>query len=124
MPPLDYAKLKNWPIPDSTQTYSERDTVLYALGVANESWWSIAHAPTDDAFVGAPPYPRRAANTHEANRARDEAMRYYREVAGNYPGTPEAASALRMPARPPFAKRSHSSSSVLPVFDPTRLNKD
>jgi acyl dehydratase len=31
--PLDYAKVKNWPIPDSTQTYTKRDTILYALGV-------------------------------------------------------------------------------------------
>ena len=72
-----------------------RRQVLYALAVANESWWSIAHAPKDDAFVDAPPYPRRAANALEANRARDEAMRYYGEVSNMFPGTPEAASALR-----------------------------
>jgi hypothetical protein len=72
-----------------------RRQVLYALAVANESWWSIAHASKDDPFVSAPPYPRRAANARDASRARDEAMRYYREVAGTFPGTPEAASALR-----------------------------
>ena len=72
-----------------------RKQVLYALAVANESWWSIAHAPKDDQWVsgfpthGAPPMRNRQS------RARDEAMRYYREVAGNFPGSPEAASALR-----------------------------
>jgi hypothetical protein len=72
-----------------------RRQVLYALAVANESWWSIAHASKDDPFVSAPPYPRRVTNARDASRARDEAMRYYREVAGTFPGTPEAASALR-----------------------------
>ena len=72
-----------------------RTQVLYALAVANESWWSIAHAPADDAFVSAPPYPRRAANARQAGRARDEAIRYYREVVRMAPGSPEAASALR-----------------------------
>ena len=72
-----------------------RGQVLYALAVANESWWSIAHAPADDEWVNAPPYPRRAANARQAGRARDEAIRYYREVVRVAPGTPEAASALR-----------------------------
>jgi acyl dehydratase len=31
--PIDYAKLKSWPIPDIVQTYDIRDTILYALGV-------------------------------------------------------------------------------------------
>ena len=31
--PLNYEKIKNWPIPDSVQSYTERDTILYALGV-------------------------------------------------------------------------------------------
>lgn len=31
--PLDYAKLKSWSTPDLRQRYSERDTILYALGV-------------------------------------------------------------------------------------------
>jgi hypothetical protein len=69
--------------------------VLYALAVANESWWSIAHAPKDDEFVNAPPYPRRAANARQAQRALEVAIRYYREVVRIAPGTPEAASALR-----------------------------
>lgn len=30
---LDYDKLKNWPQPSLTQTYTERDTILYALGL-------------------------------------------------------------------------------------------
>jgi hypothetical protein len=72
-----------------------RKEVLYALAVANESWWSIAHAPAGDEFVNAPPYPRRAANARQAERARDEALRYYREVVQIAPESPEAASALR-----------------------------
>jgi hypothetical protein len=72
-----------------------RRQVLYALAVANESWWSIAHAPADDGWVSGIPYPRRAANGRQAGRARDEAIRYYREVVRLAPGTPEAASALR-----------------------------
>jgi hypothetical protein len=72
-----------------------RTQVLYALAQANESWWSIAHAPANDEFVNAPPYPRRAANAQQAGRARDEAIRYYREVVHLAPGSPEAASALR-----------------------------
>jgi hypothetical protein len=72
-----------------------RTQVLYALAVANESWWSIAHAPADDQWVSGIPYPRRAANARQAGRARDEAIRYYREVVAMAPGSPEAASALR-----------------------------
>jgi hypothetical protein len=72
-----------------------RKHVLYALAQANESWWSIANAPADDEFVNAPPYRRRAANAQQAGRARDEAVRYYREVVRLAPGSPEAASALR-----------------------------
>jgi len=72
-----------------------RKQVLYALAQANESWWSIAHAPKDDEWVNAPPFPRRAANAQQASRARDEAIRYYREVLRLAPGSPEAASALR-----------------------------
>jgi acyl dehydratase len=30
---LDYHKLKNWAFPDVEQTYSEKDTMLYALGI-------------------------------------------------------------------------------------------
>jgi hypothetical protein len=30
---LDYHVLKNWEFGDITQTYTERDTILYALGV-------------------------------------------------------------------------------------------
>jgi hypothetical protein len=72
-----------------------RTQVLYALAVAHESWWSIAHAPADDEWVNAPPYPRRAANARLAGGAREEAIRYYREVVRLAPGSPEAASALR-----------------------------
>jgi acyl dehydratase len=31
--PIDYAKLKAWPFPDLEHTYTERDTMLYALGL-------------------------------------------------------------------------------------------
>jgi hypothetical protein len=72
-----------------------RKQVLYTLAVANESWWSIAHAPADDQWVSGIPYPRRVANVQQAGRARDEAIRYYREVVAMAPGSPEAASALR-----------------------------
>ncbi|MGD0771580.1 MAG: hypothetical protein ABSC05_02040 [Candidatus Solibacter sp.] len=72
-----------------------RKEVLYTLAVAHESWWSIAHAPRDDEFVNAPPYPRRASNAQQAERARAEAIRHYREVVALAPGSPEAASALR-----------------------------
>ena len=29
---FDYDKLKNWPFEEITQTYTSRDTILYALG--------------------------------------------------------------------------------------------
>jgi acyl dehydratase len=31
--PLDYERIKNWPIPETRQRYTDRDTILYALGV-------------------------------------------------------------------------------------------
>ncbi|MFZ5736083.1 MAG: MaoC/PaaZ C-terminal domain-containing protein [Pseudomonadota bacterium] len=31
--PIDPMRLRNWPIPDIEQSYTERDTMLYALGV-------------------------------------------------------------------------------------------
>ncbi|MCW8158403.1 3-alpha,7-alpha,12-alpha-trihydroxy-5-beta-cholest-24-enoyl-CoA hydratase [Stutzerimonas stutzeri] len=31
--PLDYERIKSWPIPEGRQEYSARDTILYALGV-------------------------------------------------------------------------------------------
>ncbi len=30
---FEYEKLKNWPFKEITQTYTARDTILYALGV-------------------------------------------------------------------------------------------
>jgi hypothetical protein len=72
-----------------------RKEVSYVLAVANENWWSIAHAPKDDEWVNAPPYPRRAANAGQAAAARERAIRYYREVVRLAPESAEAASALR-----------------------------
>lgn len=41
--PIDYDKLMNWPFPDLEHRYSERDTMLYALGVG------CGHDPMDRA---------------------------------------------------------------------------
>ena len=38
---IDYETLKNWSIPDAAQAYSERDTMLYALGLG------VGADPTD-----------------------------------------------------------------------------
>lgn len=45
--PLDYEKVKHWPIPDSVHTYTERDTILYALGVGA----ATSNPPEDPKFV-------------------------------------------------------------------------
>ena len=74
---------------------SYRMDVAYTVAVANESWWSIAQAPADDAIVSAPPYPRRERNAREAGAARERAIEWYREVVRLAPASPEAASALR-----------------------------
>jgi hypothetical protein len=72
-----------------------RKEILYTLAVANESWWSIAHAPPGDAIVSAPPYPRGALNAARSAPARDRAIRYYREIVQFAPESAEAASARR-----------------------------
>lgn len=41
---LDYDKIKNWPQPSLTQTYGERDTILYALGLGA----AISNPPAED----------------------------------------------------------------------------
>lgn len=41
--PIDYDKIKNWPFPEVEQTYSEKDSILYALGVG------YGHDPVDEA---------------------------------------------------------------------------
>jgi acyl dehydratase len=43
--PIDVAKLKNWPLQPIEQRYSERDTILYALGVG------VGHDPSDRAAL-------------------------------------------------------------------------
>ncbi|MDP2005335.1 MAG: MaoC/PaaZ C-terminal domain-containing protein [Rubrivivax sp.] len=45
--PLDYDKLRNWPIPESVQTYTAHDTILYALGVGA----ATENPPQDPQFV-------------------------------------------------------------------------
>ena len=72
-----------------------RREVTYMLAVANESWWSIAHARPDDQIVSGIPYPRRAQNAHESEAARARSIAYYREVVRMAPDSSEAASALR-----------------------------
>jgi hypothetical protein len=72
-----------------------RKEVVHTLAVAYESWWSIAQAPSDDGIVAHIPYPRRAANKREAERARLRAIDYYRELVQLAPDSPEAAAALR-----------------------------
>jgi acyl dehydratase len=46
---FDYQTIKNWPIPESTQEYSSRDTILYALGVGAAT--SNPPLPEDLKFV-------------------------------------------------------------------------
>ena len=41
--PIDYEKIKNWAFPDIEQTYGEKDSMLYALGVG------YGHDPLDEA---------------------------------------------------------------------------
>lgn len=41
--PIDYDKIKNWPVPEVEQNYTEKDSILYALGVG------FGHDPTDEA---------------------------------------------------------------------------
>jgi acyl dehydratase len=41
-----YDKIKNWPFPEVVQTYTEKDSILYALGVG------YGHDPMDEAQLG------------------------------------------------------------------------
>ncbi len=72
-----------------------RKEVLFTLAVANESWWSVAHAPADDAWVSAVPYPRKHLNKEQAAAARERAIDYYQQIVKLAPDSPEAASAGR-----------------------------
>jgi hypothetical protein len=72
-----------------------RREVTYTMAVANESWWSIAHAKPDDGIVAQIPYPRRAANARQADAARERAITLYKEVVRLAPDSPQAAAALR-----------------------------
>ena len=40
---IDYNRIRNWPFPEVEQTYTEKDSMLYALGVG------YGHDPTDEA---------------------------------------------------------------------------
>jgi len=44
---FEYDKVVNWQIPEGTQTYTERDTILYALGVGA----ATSNPPEDPVFV-------------------------------------------------------------------------
>ena len=72
-----------------------RKEVLFTLAVANESWWSVAHAPANDEWVEGIPYPRKALNKQQAAAARERAIRYYQELVKLAPDSPEAGSAER-----------------------------
>ncbi len=41
--PIDYDKIKNWQFPEIEQTYTAKDSILYALGVG------YGHDPMDEA---------------------------------------------------------------------------
>jgi hypothetical protein len=69
--------------------------VLFTLAVANESWWSIAHASLKDYWVADIPYPRHDSNKQQAEAARARAIAYYEQILQLAPGSPEAASAKR-----------------------------
>jgi hypothetical protein len=69
--------------------------ILFTLAVANESWWSIAHAPPTDYWVADIPYPRRDSNRQQPEAARARAIAYYEQIVKLAPGSPEAASAER-----------------------------
>jgi hypothetical protein len=72
-----------------------RKEVLFTLAVANESWWSVAHAAADDGWVSGIPYPRKELNKKQAAAARERAIHYYQEIVKLAPDSPEAASAGR-----------------------------
>jgi hypothetical protein len=72
-----------------------RKEVLFTLAVANESWWSVAHAPPDDGWLDGIPYPRKELNKKQAAAARERAIDYYEQLVKLAPDSPEAGSAER-----------------------------
>ncbi len=69
--------------------------ILFTLAIANESWWSIAHAGPDDQWVAHIPYPRKGENAKLSEKARKRAIDYYTQIVKLAPDSPEAASAMR-----------------------------
>ncbi len=47
---IDYDKIKNWKFDDMTHTYTERDSMLYALGLG----FGAEQAPITSACSGTP----------------------------------------------------------------------
>ncbi|MGA3187106.1 MAG: hypothetical protein ABSF22_08340 [Bryobacteraceae bacterium] len=72
-----------------------RKEVLFTLAVAEETWWSVAHAPADDGWVSGIPYPRKDLNRQDAAAAKKRAIDYYQQIVKLAPDSPEATSAER-----------------------------
>ena len=51
---IDYEKLMRWPLPPVTQTYTERDTIVYALGLGAANSMPLDAAGLRRVYEGAP----------------------------------------------------------------------
>ena len=51
---IDYEKLMRWPLPPVTQTYTERDTIVYALGLGVANSMPLDAADLRSVYEGAP----------------------------------------------------------------------
>ena len=51
---IDYEQLMRWPLPPVTQTYTERDTIVYALGLGTANSMPLDDAGLRWVFEGAP----------------------------------------------------------------------